>query len=420
VLNISARRPRSFRKTAPQYRQGEASAGPSLDQGQPPQVATVQVKQIEGDQHDLARFTSQLVLQDGEIGRAVGGRHDNLAVDDRAAATNVPGVGGHLLEPGGPVVGAAGVDANLSVLQVHLNAVAIKFDLVNPAAAAGTFSMEEAKAGSMNPGKRLGADRGRFSTLERHAELHSLQLAYALVNGPVPPAYCSGRMPVTLSLHKCSLLNRSAGIEQNLIKPAGTAEPDQKTPKRIGPSSLAPGELGSPLFCRNKKRPQRHPAWSHSRCWASGTPNAPKDCLIYSRIIAWPMSGQRNSSRVDALHLADVDWESKDGRCQWVDVPDDAVLKGANGNTVDSPPEFREQLASCQRFRRKRKRESAMKLIDRFPELSPEKRPQDTDLDGSGLRFEPIEHGGDYPDRMPQAIKLTDAEGRACIYVPIS
>jgi hypothetical protein len=48
---------------------------------------------------------------------------------------------------------------------------------------------------------------------------------------------------------------------------------------------------------------------------------------------------------VDALHLADVDWESKDGRYrvriegEWVDVPDDAVLKEANrdGRTLVWP-----------------------------------------------------------------------------------
>jgi hypothetical protein len=31
------------------------------------------------------------------------------------------------------------------------------------------------------------------------------------------------------------------------------------------------------------------------------------------------------------------------------------------------------------------------------------------------LRFETMEHGGKYPDTMPQAIKLVDAEGRSCI-----
>ena len=31
-----------------------------------------------------------------------------------------------------------------------------------------------------------------------------------------------------------------------------------------------------------------------------------------------------------------------------------------------------------------------------------------------------MEHGGEYPDTMPQAIKLTDTEGRSCTYVPIT
>jgi hypothetical protein len=39
-------------------------------------------------------------------------------------------------------------------------------------------------------------------------------------------------------------------------------------------------------------------------------------------------------------------------------------------------------------------------------------------LDGTGLRFETMEHGGKYPDTMSQAIKLIDAEGSSCIYEP--
>jgi hypothetical protein len=31
-----------------------------------------------------------------------------------------------------------------------------------------------------------------------------------------------------------------------------------------------------------------------------------------------------------------------------------------------------------------------------------------------------MDHGGEYPDTMPQATKLIDAEGRSCIYVPIT
>jgi hypothetical protein len=51
--------------------------------------------------------------------------------------------------------------------------------------------------------------------------------------------------------------------------------------------------------------------------------------------------------------------------------------------------------------------------------MTPDKRPQDPHMDGTGLHFETLDHGGEYPDTMPQAIKLIDAEGRSCIYVPI-
>ncbi len=61
-----------------------------------------------------------------------------------------------------------------------------------------------------------------------------------------------------------------------------------------------------------------------------------------------------------------------------------------------------------------------MKLTHKFAQLTSEKRPQDPSMDGTGLRFETFDHGGEYPDTMPQAIKLTDADGRSCIYVPIT
>jgi hypothetical protein len=50
----------------------------------------------------------------------------------------------------------------------------------------------------------------------------------------------------------------------------------------------------------------------------------------------------------------------------------------------------------------------------------PDKRPQDSHLAGTGLCFETMEYGGEYPDMMPQAIKLIDAEGRSAVYVPIT
>ena len=61
-----------------------------------------------------------------------------------------------------------------------------------------------------------------------------------------------------------------------------------------------------------------------------------------------------------------------------------------------------------------------MKLTHEFAEMTAEKRPQDPSMDGTGLSFETMEHGGEYPDTMPQAIKLIDAERRSCIYVPIT
>jgi hypothetical protein len=66
------------------------------------------------------------------------------------------------------------------------------------------------------------------------------------------------------------------------------------------------------------------------------------------------------------------------------------------------------------------KRDAPMKLTRKFEEMTPEKRPQDPSRNGSGLRFETMEHGGEYSDTMPQGIKVTDPEGRSCIYVPIT
>jgi hypothetical protein len=62
-----------------------------------------------------------------------------------------------------------------------------------------------------------------------------------------------------------------------------------------------------------------------------------------------------------------------------------------------------------------------MKLTHRFAQLTPEKRPQDPNMDGSGLRaLKPWSMVGNIQTPMPQAIKLVDAEGRPCIYVTIT
>lgn len=52
--------------------------------------------------------------------------------------------------------------------------------------------------------------------------------------------------------------------------------------------------------------------------------------------------------------------------------------------------------------------------------MTPEKRPQDEYMDGRDWKFQTLEHGGEYPDQMPQAIRATDPDGRTCLYVPVS
>jgi hypothetical protein len=54
-----------------------------------------------------------------------------------------------------------------------------------------------------------------------------------------------------------------------------------------------------------------------------------------------------------------------------------------------------------------------------FRSLTPENRLQDTGLDGSTLKFETKCHGGNYSDQFPNAIRVTDPEGRWCLYVPM-
>lgn len=49
--------------------------------------------------------------------------------------------------------------------------------------------------------------------------------------------------------------------------------------------------------------------------------------------------------------------------------------------------------------------------------LAPDKRPQDRSLDGRGLTFKTLEHGGEEPDTMPNAIRMTDPLGRSALYV---
>jgi hypothetical protein len=59
-----------------------------------------------------------------------------------------------------------------------------------------------------------------------------------------------------------------------------------------------------------------------------------------------------------------------------------------------------------------------MKLIHRFAELAPEKRPQDRHVDGTGLRFETMEHGGEYPDTIAVGGGLRSSAKATHAFVP--
>lgn len=56
--------------------------------------------------------------------------------------------------------------------------------------------------------------------------------------------------------------------------------------------------------------------------------------------------------------------------------------------------------------------------IHTYEELTPEKRPQDRPRDGTCLMFTTIEHGGEYPDSMPQALRVRDSSRRSVTYIP--
>lgn len=56
----------------------------------------------------------------------------------------------------------------------------------------------------------------------------------------------------------------------------------------------------------------------------------------------------------------------------------------------------------------------------KFEEMTEARRPQDPEMNGAGLSIETFEHGGEYPDTMPQALKITDKDGNWCVYTPTS
>jgi hypothetical protein len=146
----------------------------ALDQRQLPEIMAVQVKQVEGDHHDLGRLALQLILQNRKVSGAVGGRDDDLALEDRRAGTDVPGVGGDFLETVRPVVAVAGEDLDLGVSEMHLNVIAIELDLVDPTIAARCLADRRGQRGRNEAREqRLRADRRGLLALEPHSSHHA-------------------------------------------------------------------------------------------------------------------------------------------------------------------------------------------------------------------------------------------------------
>lgn len=65
-----------------------------------------------------------------------------------------------------------------------------------------------------------------------------------------------------------------------------------------------------------------------------------------------------------------------------------------------------------------RTREREVADPDGMPLISDE-RPQDPHMTGAGLKFSVLSWGAEYDDDMPEEIRMTDREGRSCVYEPI-
>ena len=104
----------------------------ALEQWQGAKGTAVQVQQIERDQHDVFGSALEFVLQNREIGAAVGSRHDHLTVDDRRSGVDVPCVGRDLSEAVGPIIAAPSEYRDDGVSQMDLDTLTVELDFMDP------------------------------------------------------------------------------------------------------------------------------------------------------------------------------------------------------------------------------------------------------------------------------------------------
>src|SRR5690606_1796242 len=114
----------------------------------------VEVEQVEGVEYHAAGFApGEVGLKRGEI-RGAGRPFDHqFAVDDRLLRWKAgQRLGERITELVGPVEAAAGVEPDLAVVQMRLQAVAVELDLVQPALAGGGGGAERGERGGDEAG----------------------------------------------------------------------------------------------------------------------------------------------------------------------------------------------------------------------------------------------------------------------------
>jgi hypothetical protein len=130
----------------------------AFDQRCGAQVVPVEIEQIERVVDQLAgAFLSELPAQRLEIRQAGGSEHGGLAVDDQVTRGERFGGARDRPELLGPVVAAARIDPDPPVVDVHLGAIAVDLDLVQPVGTIGRARPQGRVAGLDESGEGPGS-----------------------------------------------------------------------------------------------------------------------------------------------------------------------------------------------------------------------------------------------------------------------
>jgi hypothetical protein len=98
----------------------------------PPQVAAIEVQQIENVVHRPRSLATEGVLQRLKAGPPVGQRHRHLTVEQGRSCRQLRHRGAHRGELRGPVMGPAAEQAHPALLRPGQDAIPVELELVNP------------------------------------------------------------------------------------------------------------------------------------------------------------------------------------------------------------------------------------------------------------------------------------------------